>query len=161
MFGPGDVIGLSALLRRTPYPANAIAATKSVQCIRLFLRGLEEEVPAVSLNALQNWYRTQILRHEQALHDKLLILGCDSLHSRLVEMFERLRLKLAKDNDQDHFTIPYAITKTQMAKFVEARVESVIRCLNRWEKAGYLSMTDTSMSIKKFDQIRTMRGFEN
>ena len=41
---------------------------------------------------------------------------------------------------------------------VEARTETVIRMLNKWEKAGFLKMNDQGLAIERFDELKKQEG---
>ena len=159
IFGPGDIIGLSAILKRSPYPASAIVGSKHCSVIKLFIRSIEHDLAESDRANMHAWQRERLLSHEQILREKIMILSAGSLHTRLIEFFEHLRLRFSKNQIEraQSIHIPLSLTKTQIAKVIEARVETVIRILNRWEKAGYIKFDSGSISISKIEKLKNLK----
>lgn len=154
LFGPGEMIGLSALLSRKQFPADAIAASKDVQFVKFYIRSIDVDIGSSERVEIHSWLREMLLKHEQILRDKLLFMGADLMHTRLLDLFEHLRLRFSSSSNPEDFLIPIPITKTQIAKLIEVRVESLIRTLNKWEKAGHLKMGPKGVSLKGAQTLR-------
>lgn len=169
IFGPGDVIGLSALIKDCAYPASAIAATPLCQVYRVHFPTVNSLSENLSPR-LNSWIQNALLRHEDILRDKLKLLGTDPLQSRLLAFFEHMHRRFAIFSDDtqgaqspspNHMIIPHVLTKTQIARIVEARVETVIRTLNRWEKTGGLIMCNDRMEIHKPKVLNKCADFKD
>jgi CRP-like cAMP-binding protein len=156
LFGPGEIIGLSAILKRMSFPANAVVSSKNARVIKLFIRSLEPGLSEEQKHEFQNWLKEMLLIHEQILRDKIMILGAGRLHSKLLELFEHLNSRFGKKATGKDLLIPVPITKTQIAKMIEARVETVIRTLNKWEKRGFFLSDDKGLLIKDIEKLKSM-----
>ncbi len=160
IFGPGDMIGLSAILKKTQYPASAIVSSKNSKILKFFIRSIDRDLAGQDWENMLNWQRERLLIHEQILRDKIMILGAGDLSARIIELFDNLQMRFSKSQDvnPNKIIIPISITKTQIAKIIEARVETVIRILNKWEKADYLKMGDQSVILNNFERLRSQEG---
>lgn len=158
LFGPGEMIGLSAILKQTAYPADAIISSKHARILKLYIRGIDQQLPENERREIHVWLREMLLIHEQILRDKIMILGAGRLHTKLIELFEHLRIRFAANEPPSTFFIPVAVTKTQISKMIEARVETVIRTLNKWEKAKYIQFSDEGIQIRNLENLKTMEA---
>lgn len=156
IFGPGDIVGLSAILKRSVFPASAVIASKTCRIMKFYIRSANHDLDSNQRDNMSTWQREMLLHHEQILRDKIVMLGAGRLQTRLIAFFDHMRLRFSKDLDPkaQKVFIPIALTKTQIAKVVEARVETVIRELNKWEKAGYLTMGDDGVTLERLDRLR-------
>lgn len=159
LFGRGELIGLSATLRKRPFPANAVAASKNSEIIQLFHSSETLEVPEKVHHEIAKWQKEMLLDHERILLDKLEILSSGDLHSKIIKLFENLRTRFSKDKSGNRFLIPLPITKTQIAKLIETRIETVIRTLNKWEKAGFLEMNGVGITLYNFEKLKERPSF--
>ena len=156
IFGPGEMIGLSAILKQSAYPADAVVSSKHARVMKLFIRGIDQSLPESERRSIHIWLREMLLIHEQILRDKIMILGAGRLHTKLIELFEHLRLRFANQEPENTFFIPVPVTKTQIAKMIEARVETVIRTLNKWEKAKYIVLNETGIQINGLNKVKSL-----
>jgi CRP-like cAMP-binding protein len=157
IFGPGDFVGLSALLNKSNYPAFALAASKTCKVYKLYIRSFDHELESSDFKNMLSWLKEKLLLHEQILRDKIMILGAGQVHHRLVELFEHLISRFSKPEAESKIiTIPISLTKTQIAKIIEARVETVIRTLNIWEKLGYFSINNENIFLTNLDILREL-----
>jgi CRP-like cAMP-binding protein len=158
IFGPGEIVGLSAILNSMPFPASARVSCNGCRVLKMYIRSADVDLEGEQRKNILLWQREMLLLHEQILRDKIRILGAGRLHLRLIELFEHLLLRFATRQEQNtkKSFIPVPITKTQIAKIIGARVETVIRVLNKWEKAGFLTMNDKGISISHLNQLRQL-----
>lgn len=158
IFGPGEIVGISALLRGRTFPANAIVSSKTARVFKLYIRGVDQDdsLDKTQQMEIQSWLREMLLAHEQILRDKIMITGAGDIHQKLVVLFDQLRLRFSYRSDDDNFLIEAPMTKTQIAKMIEARVETVIRTLNKWEKANHLKMTEHGPQLSNFTILKKL-----
>lgn len=158
VFGPGEIIGLSAILKQITFPANALLASREGEVIQFYIRGLAQLLEDETKRELQSWTREMLLLHEQILRDKIMILGAGRINIKIIELIQHFKVRFAPSTPANSFLIPIPITKTQIAKMVEARTETVIRMLNVWEKAGFLKMNESGFAIERFDELKKQEG---
>lgn len=159
LFGPSDIVGLSAIMRKINYPATAIVASKTGQVLKFYIRSVEAKLSGRNKENMLTWQKEMLLKHEQILRDKISVLSAGRLHLRLVELLQHLALRFSSDGagrSLKRISIPIHISKTQIAKLVGARVETVIRTLRKWEKAGYFEITDKGISIISLEKLRDL-----
>lgn len=161
IFGPGEIIGLPHTLRNMPYGEEAIAVSKSCEALQISLAPLKNDIGGSDLLNFLMWKNKQLLMHEQILRNKLLVLGAGSLHDRIIELLEQLILRFSKENIErcENFHIPVCLSKTQVAKMIEARVETVIRTLRKWEEAGFLKLTPEGVFLKKWSKLKDFKAY--
>ena len=156
IFGPQDLVGIAAVLRKSEYSATAVVASKECRLYKLRISTLPLKLSDAQRDNFLKWECEMLLLHEQILRGKIAILGAGRLHSRLVEMFTQLGARFGDKQSSTHgqLVIPIPLTKTLIAKVVEARVESVIRMLKKWEKAGYLKMDRDEAVVVQLDRLQ-------
>lgn len=148
IFGPGEICGISAVVKKIPFPATATCGSKQARILKCSLPSLH----GGSLLDQENffdWQRRALLVHEQALLDKIATSSSGTIHERLLELFCRLgrRFPDAKHERDEKGRIALSLTKTQIAKLIGARVETVIRTLRVWEKKNLLRFGKDSIQI--------------
>lgn len=150
LFGSGDIIGLPAAMKRCGYPASSHVASKSCSVIKLNITELETSIDEHERLNLLQWQNAMIFRHEQVLQEKISILSAGRLEDRLIAMFRHLgeRFPCTTHQAEDSIFIPLPLSKTQIAKVIEARGETVTRMLNKWEKTGNLEMRNDGVILR-------------
>lgn len=157
--GPGEIIGLPYLLCRSQYEDEATTISKTSQVLLLHLSAAKLEIIGHDKINFLEWQSAQLLKTKQFLREKIHILSAGDLNQRIIELFERLIEKFStQSRDNSDFFIPFSITKTQMAKIVGARTETVIRILRKWELAGYLELSANGVSLKKWKKLKQQRN---
>lgn len=133
LFGPRELIGLSAALEAGAYPASAIAVAAEVRAIA---------VPALELraaidrdHALARAATRALIEHGHVLRAKIAILSAGTIEQRLAALVEHLAARFGDEID-GALHIPVTLTRRMIAQLVGARVETVIRALAAWRKAG-------------------------
>jgi CRP-like cAMP-binding protein len=155
IFGPGDIIGLSAILNKINYPAFALIASKTCKVLKHYIRSSDQELDNNNYENMLSWQRKKLFLHEEILREKIFVLGAGQVHQRLIELFEHLINRFSKiDISSKNILIPISLTKTQIAKIVEARVETVIRTLSKWEKLGHISINSENICITNLEILR-------
>lgn len=149
IFGPGDVIGLSAVTRHTPYPATAQVISSQVEGIKLFIRPLLAQIRSPHHLEVQNWVREMTLRHEQVLRDKIDILSSGSIEERIHALVLNLVNRFGIRESKQRIRVPLGMTRSQVARMVDARVESVIRILSRWTQDGWIRWNRQELIVLK------------
>ncbi len=93
------------------------------------------------------------LLHEQILRDKIDILTADTIEYRIFEFLLHLRRRFGVTDGRTKFTIPLAISKTQISKIIDARPETVFRTLTEWQKRGFVDWLPEKIIVHGFEQL--------
>lgn len=154
VFGPGDVIGLSDLIKHGRHQTTAKISSRYATVLLVPLKPDESPFETPLKLEFKNWVVKQLLVHEQILKDKIFILSAGRLHNKLVVLFKSLITRFAKNASGSVIVLPLSMTKTQIAKLVDSRVETVIRALNKWERADYIEINSDQLRLKNFDKLK-------
>lgn len=146
VFGPSDVVGLSAMLKKTTYPGSAKSISKGSELIKLYLRPILRGNNA-QIAELQVWIREMVLQHEQVLRDKVDMLNAGSVENRILELLNHLIRRFGKQESRFRYLIPIRLTRAQIGKLVGARVETIIRITSRWQKQKLIAWKETGILI--------------
>ena len=154
LFGAGQSVGLPAVLAGKPYPADAVALSAQVDIVRLpaaaVLRLMREHLPlSLAINQA-------LLRHNAALRASLEIVGAGAVPKRLAALFLSLGRRFGTMDCGGSLHIDVALTREQIGRLVGARVETVIRIISRWQKAGWMKTTRGGMEITRVDMLQRM-----
>ncbi|HEX6138031.1 MAG TPA: Crp/Fnr family transcriptional regulator [Casimicrobiaceae bacterium] len=152
VFGPADSIGLPAALERGAYTEDAVALTASVDVLRIATAPVLDALPdspplAIAVNRA-------LLRYTSILGNKIDIVTAGSVPRRLAALFLHLIERFGRPTPDGATRIDVGLTREQIAQFVGARVETVIRILSRWQKAGWIVGGRGGIVIGRMDMLR-------
>jgi len=150
IFGPGDFIGLSAFLKRTPFPGFSKAISPDTTVLKFYLRN-QTQKSGTKYEEIMTWIREMFLLHEQILRDKIDILTAGSIENRILEFLLHLRRRFGVIEGRVKCTIPIAISKTQVAKIIDARTETVFRTLAAWKKMNLIDWETQKIIVPNFE----------
>jgi CRP-like cAMP-binding protein len=139
LFGPTELVGLTAALEDAPYPADAVAASpvEAVSIDGQTLREAVERDPAVARAVTR-----LLLAHNDALRAKIDVLTAGEIPDRLRTLLEYLARRFGDETADGARFIPLALPRRTLARLVGARVETVIRVMRRWEQRGLVRPGD-------------------
>jgi CRP/FNR family transcriptional regulator len=156
LFGPGDPIGAVAVYEERPYPASARAIEDTV-CIlvpRQHLFRLLEQHPSLVRGLL-----LALTRRLVELTDRLAELTGGKMEPR----FARLFLKLADDEGvpvggegPGVVRIPLALSRQELADLAGTTVETTIRIMSRWGKAGLVETVPDGFVLRERAALEAM-----
>ncbi len=150
---PGDVLGLSAALSKTPHEVTA-QAIEHAQIKNFqqsdFLHFIQRHVEG-SLHAaesLSNEYRT-------ALSDACRLALSSSIAGRVAHLL--LELAIEGGTDQDvHPEIHMPLTHEDLASMLGSSRESITRALNNLRRSGTISIRGTKLTILKKESLEML-----
>lgn len=152
VFGPSDVLGLSAVMKKTPYPGNARILTTPTVIVKVYLRTLLQSKDPHSTE-IQTWIREMVLRHEQILRDKIDMLGAGRIEDRVFELVNHLIRRFGQQEGSLKYRVPIGMTRAQVGRLVDGRVETIIRLINRWQRAGFLIWNKEGIVIENLSML--------
>ena len=139
LFGPRENIGDVAVVSSGAYPADAIAATETVEILSIekapVLAALEKDV------ALAQALNRSLVEHSRALREKIRIMTAGPVEQRLAALLAHLAARFGDEMDDGAVLIPVALSRTDLARLVGARSETTIRVMTRWQRAKLISTT--------------------
>lgn len=148
LFSSCDVIGLSAIYKKINYPGHCRALTSGCEVIKLYLRPLVNKTKDAASEEVSYWIRDNLLHHEQIVRDKVDFLCAGSIEERVFEAIDHLSRRFGQPIYRDIIYVPLKITRNQIARMVDSRVETVIRTINLWQKKDYIQWDQEGIKVK-------------
>jgi CRP-like cAMP-binding protein len=137
LFGPRESIGDIAVISTGNYPADAIAVTRDVEVLAIeksaVLSAMQRDL------ALANAVNRSLVAHTSALRQKIAIMTAGPVEQRLAALLLHLAERFGDENEAGELTIPVVLTRDDLARLVGATVETTIRTMSKWQKAGVVS----------------------
>lgn len=159
LFGPGDIVGLSTLFRDGPSDGSPIASEEGTTVIKLLVRPLLHDWDDSRTAELMNWVRSMYLVHERVLQDRIEILSARSVDQKLLTFLTHLIRRFGPENTAEGVTIPVPISKSQVARIVDIRVETSIRAINGWQQMGMIRWEPNQLVIPNLSAFtEALRG---
>lgn len=157
LFGPGESPAIPVTLEQKPYIATSCAATPTVEVLRVASAPILRALP--SDPALAMAMNRALLDHCRLLHAKVDVLSAGIVPRRLARLMLDLVDRFGdEDLDGRHF-VPLALSRAQLATYVGARVETVIRVCSAWQRAGLLTTSREGFAISSIAVLRdVLRG---
>jgi CRP-like cAMP-binding protein len=135
MLGPGEVFGGVAVIERRPYPASAQAVEPTAVL----------KIPADAMVALADRFPSVVRemalligRRLRAAHDSVTSLAVDPVEARLAATLLRLADREGARSPAG-LTLPFHLTRQSLADMAGTTVETAIRVVSRWIKAGVVA----------------------
>lgn len=147
LFGPGDPVGLSAALsERMAYPADGVVLSDFVDVLRVRAHVVRTAMAEDRLLAAT--LEKALIAHSSVLLAKVAVVGAGSVQARLATLFLHLadRFGAARDG-RERVALELELSRSTLAGFVEARVETVIRALSVWRRSGVVRTTESGFDI--------------
>jgi CRP-like cAMP-binding protein len=154
IFGPHEDIGASAVVARGTYPASAIAATPTASVLLvdaapvLDAARVDPQV-AEALNA-------SLVEHTEALQQKIRIMTAGSVAARLATLVLHLVERFGDELEDGATHVPVVLTRMELANLVGATVETTIRTLSAWQRAGILATERDGVLVKDPARLRAI-----
>lgn len=151
LFRAGEAIGLSAALEGGAFPADALAVGGVVDV--LWIRADVLRHALARSVAVGNAVNRALLRHTAALRAKIDIVSAGSVPRRLAALLHYLIERFGRPAHNGAVLVEIHLTREEISQLVSARVETVIRILSRWQKAGWLANRPQGMEITRADML--------
>lgn len=152
LLGPGEPFGGVAVVERRPYPASAQALEPTV----VF------KIPQDAMLALADRYPSVIKemalmigRRLRAAHDSVTSLSVDPAETRLAAALLRLAERDGERGGRG-LTLPFHLTRQSLADMTGTTVETTIRVMSRWLKAGLVVEADNRLVLPDLDALRAV-----
>lgn len=151
LFRLGEAVGLSAALEGGVFPADAIAMSGTIEVVSIRAEALREALAdSIAVGRVVN---RALLEHTAALRSKIDILSAGSVPRRLAALLAYLVERFGTMTGANAFFVGVSLTREDIGQMVSARVETVIRILSRWHKAGWIADRPGGIEIARMDMI--------
>ena len=140
LFGPRESVGDVAVIGRRAYPAEAVVASESADVVRIDAQpilAVMDTRPDVARRM-----SCTLVEHTQLLHTKIGVLSAGAVPKRLATLLLSLADRFGDELEDGSLSIPVAVSRSELACLVSARVETTIRTIRLWERAGFVSTED-------------------
>lgn len=160
LFGPGESPAIPVALEQQPFIADAYASTRELKVLRVDATPVLAEMPTnAALLAAMN---RALLEHCRLIHSKIDVLAAGDVRSRLAAFFLDLAARFGDEHEDGLLHVPVTLSRHQVATYVGARVETVIRCCSAWQKTGLLDTTRDGFVISSVDAMqRVLDGLDD
>jgi CRP-like cAMP-binding protein len=154
ILGPGEPVGAMAVINNFAYPAS-VKALEDTIVYRIsadLLPELQEAAPG--------WWSDCLSTAANRITD--LADRLESINTRDIE--ERLSRQLCTLTEEhgervdDGILIRTKITRQMLADMIGCRVESAIRQMSQWEKAGVIETNESKITVKKPEKLYSLAG---
>ncbi len=146
LFGPRELVGLTAVLESAPYPADAMVVSETAALIALPAAALER-IAAADLGVARAM-TTALLAHTHALRAKIAMVTGGDTAQRLARLFAHLAERFGDEDAAGATRIPLALTRRMLGQLIGARTETVIRVLSKWQQAGLVTTGPDGFAIR-------------
>ncbi len=152
LFGPRESVGDTAVVERATYPAAAIVASDHAEVVRV------EAAPILARmetrTDVARAIHRALLDHTHALQEKIRVMSAGAVPKRLATLLLTLAERFGDEPDGGGLVIPLAISRGELASLIGARVETTIRCIRQWEKAGVVETHADGFVVRDVEAIR-------
>jgi CRP/FNR family transcriptional regulator len=153
--GPGDVMGLSAVLANVPHEVTAEALEPcQVKTVRK-----QEFVEFLSRHGIASMHAAQSLSGEYltVFHDAKRLALSGSAAGRLARLLlDWGRAGTANGNGKSELRFTMALTHEEIANMAGTSRETVTRLLNQFRRDQWITIKGTSLTIVKPDQLERL-----
>ena len=150
LLGPGDLVAAVAVLRDIPLPATGVAVERTalLQIPAAAFRGLLAKHPELAGKMLD-----VISRRLVEAGSSRLALATDPAEKRVAQALLRLAERYGSFRGAEVlFSQP--ITRQTLADLAGTTVETTIRVMSRWSRAGLVTSRASRITISRPDELR-------
>ena len=151
MFRHGEAIGLAAAREDGDFPADAIALGEPVEALLIRAEALRHALDdSIAVSRAVNH---ALLQHTNALRAKIDIVSAGTVPRRLAALMRYLIGRFGRTTATGSVIVDVHLARDELSQLVSARVETVIRILSRWQKAGWIASRPGRIEIMRPDML--------
>lgn len=158
IFVAREWVGTVAVLQRKPFPAEAVASTDVVEVMWIKAEpvlAMMARSPALVLR-----FNADLCERAEMLRARIHVLSAGAVAQRVATLFLYLAERLGDVGEDGVTRVPVALSRTSVAHLVSARVETVIRVVSEWQKAGWLATDSTGFDLRDVPALERVSGSE-
>lgn len=132
---PGDIYGIAKAMRRTDYPATAMAVVDSLTLAWASTNwdALVARSPMLAMNALQT-----VGQRLQDAHTRIRELSTEEVERRVAHALLRL-VRQAGKKTEEGILIDFPVTRQDIAEMTGTTLHTVSRVMSAWEAKGLVA----------------------
>ena len=157
-FGPGECPAVPVALERKRFIADSFATTAELEVLAIPSAPILERIPSDA--ALTSALNRALLDHARLLHAKIDVLTAGPVPDRIATFLLDLAERFGDEREDGSVSIPLALSRDQVASYVDARVETVIRCFSAWRRQGLLALESEATVLPSVDALARTLGAE-
>ncbi|MFO0682488.1 MAG: Crp/Fnr family transcriptional regulator [Sandaracinus sp.] len=157
-FGPGECPAVPVALERKRFIADSFATTGELEVLAIPSGPILERLPRDA--ALAGALNRALLDHARLLHAKIDVLTAGPVPDRIATFLLDLAERFGDEREDGSVAIPLALSRDQVASYVDARVETVIRCFSAWRREGLLVLESEATVLPSIDALGRTLGAE-
>lgn len=149
---PLDFFGVIAVVKGSPYPANAFAMenTELIKISRSNLIKIMDRFPS-----LMHFMADSIGDRIKDSHEMIKSIALERVESRIAAILIKLAVKVG-EKTSDGVLINIKLTKQDIAEMVGTTVETSIRTMSKFSKTGLIISKSGKIIIKDIERLRTL-----
>lgn len=152
LFGPGDTLCIAPALQGIDYPGDAVAISETVT---LLLIPVAPVAANMATNAQLSYsLNRSLVKHSELLRNKIDIVSAGTVPRRLAALMLNLVDRFGVSDSQDRASVPIIFTRERLGQLINARTETVIRVMSKWQKAGWFRSSSQGFHIKRLEVLR-------
>ncbi|MCC6345815.1 MAG: Crp/Fnr family transcriptional regulator [Nitrospirales bacterium] len=148
-----DFFGGFAVLKGFPYPANAVAMEDSeiIKISRVNLLKIIDRFPHIMYDIA-----TSLGERIREFHDTLKNIALERVEARIAALLVKLADKSGDKINRKDTVINMRLTKQDIAEMVGTTVETAIRVMSRFKKAGLVADESGRIVIKDLEALKAV-----
>lgn len=141
---PGEIFGLARAMKRTDYPASAIAVTESLALAwsKSHWKALVASDPAFAVTALET-----VGQRLQDAHGRIRELATEEVERRIAHGILRL-VNQAGRKTAEGVEIDFPVTREDVANMTGTTLHTVSRTMTRWQQLGIVVSTRRHITVR-------------
>lgn len=157
VFGPREALGYWVAVDGSPYIGDALPITPVVETLLIPASTLTHAMTTRPSTALALTHG--LLEHTRTLRAKIAVMCAGTVEHRLAMFLMDLAGRFG-DEGEDGVIVPVPLSRGDLALAVGATVETVIRTMSRWQKAGVLTTDARGFVLREPGALeRLVEGF--
>ncbi|MBA5775697.1 Crp/Fnr family transcriptional regulator [Stappia sp. F7233] len=149
---PGDIFGIARAMRRTDFPATAIAVVDSLMLAwpSSQWESFIARSPVLAMNALQT-----VGQRLQDAHTRIRELSTEEVERRVAHALLRLVQQAGRKTDEG-ILIDFPITRQDIAEMTGTTLHTVSRVMTGWEAKGLVASARKKVLVKDAHKLHVL-----
>lgn len=151
-FGPTECPAVPVVLEGKRYGADAVVVSPDLTVLAVRAAPTLERMQrdprvAIAINRA-------LIAQMRLLHGKIDVMAAGTVPRRLALFLLNLADRFGDELEGGETAIPFGLSRQQIATYVNARVETVIRALSVWRKSGLVEMQRDQIVLPNVELLR-------
>ncbi|MCA9615738.1 MAG: Crp/Fnr family transcriptional regulator [Myxococcales bacterium] len=151
-FGPTECPAVPVVLGLRSYGADAVVVSDDAWVLSVRAEPILARMPRDARLAMA--VNRALLAQMRLLHGKIDVMTAGTVPQRLALFLLNLADRFGDELESGETVIPFALSRQQVATYVNARVETVIRALSVWRKSGLVELRRDQIVLPDPEALR-------